>query len=44
MNSSTLTTMAKRYQPTKQETVYFDPTSIGLPKGWTLTDFSDLKG
>lgn len=26
------------------ETVHFDPTSIGLPAGWSLTDWSDLKG
>ena len=26
------------------ETVNFDPTSIGLPEGWSLTDWSDLKG
>jgi len=26
------------------ETVNFDPTSIGLPKDWSLTDWSDLKG
>eukprot|EP00547_Thalassionema_nitzschioides_P002060 CAMPEP_0194209034 /NCGR_PEP_ID=MMETSP0156-20130528/7300_1 /TAXON_ID=33649 /ORGANISM="Thalassionema nitzschioides, Strain L26-B" /LENGTH=391 /DNA_ID=CAMNT_0038936119 /DNA_START=18 /DNA_END=1193 /DNA_ORIENTATION=- len=25
------------------ETVNFDPTSIGLPKDWSLTDWSDLK-
>ena len=29
---------------TKQDTIYFDPTSIGLPKNWSLTDYSDLKG
>jgi hypothetical protein len=28
----------------KKDTVHFDPTSIGLPKGWSLTDWSDLKG
>jgi hypothetical protein len=28
----------------KTETVHFDPTSIGLPAGWSLTSFSDLKG
>ena len=32
------------YVPTKQETVLFDPTSIGLPQGWSLTDWSTLKG
>jgi len=29
---------------TMDETVHFDPTSIGLPSGWSLTDWSDLKG
>jgi len=28
----------------KNETVHFDPTSIGLPANWSLTDWSDLKG
>jgi len=28
----------------KKDTVHFDPTSIGLPKNWSLTDWSDLKG
>lgn len=28
----------------KKDTVHFDPTSIGLPENWSLTDFSDLKG
>ena len=28
----------------RSETVNFDPTSIGLPAGWKLTSFSELKG
>lgn len=28
----------------KNDTVHFDPTSIGLPAGWALTAWSDLKG
>ena len=28
----------------KTDTVRFDPTSIGLPAEWSLTDWSDLKG
>ena len=35
---------AKPYEITKSDTIYFDPTSIGLPKGWSLTNYSDLKG
>ena len=34
----------KPYEITKSDTVNFDPTSIGLPKGWSLTNYSDLKG
>ena len=32
------------YDPTLEESVRFNPTSVGLPEGWSLTDFSDLKG
>ena len=28
----------------RSETVNFDPTSMGLPAGWKLTSFSELKG
>jgi hypothetical protein len=28
----------------RSQTVRFDPTSIGFPAGWSLTQFSDLKG
>ena len=34
----------KPYEITKSDTINFDPTSIGLPKGWSLIDYSDLKG
>lgn len=33
-----------RFVPKKSESVKFDPTSIGLPRNWSLTDWSDLKG
>jgi hypothetical protein len=32
------------FQLSKDDTVHFDPTSIGLPANWSLTDWSDLKG
>ncbi len=32
------------YHPKKTEMVQFDPTLISLPAGWSLTDWSDLKG
>ena len=38
------TTSSKLPPLTKQDTIYFDPTTIGLPKQWSLTDYSDLKG
>ena len=45
MSSSTNTTnTTSPYKPGKEETVHFDPTTIGLPKGWSLTDWSTLKG
>ena len=28
----------------RSETVRFDPTAIGLPAGWKLTSYSELKG
>ena len=41
---TTPTTSKSIYKPSKDDTVHFDPTSIGLPKGWALTDWSTLKG
>jgi hypothetical protein len=32
------------YNPSLEEAVRFDPTSVGLPEGWSLTEFSTLKG
>ncbi len=32
------------YDPSLDEAVRFDPTSVGLPEGWSLTEFSTLKG
>jgi len=32
------------FVPDRSLTVDFDPTAIGLPKDWRLTDFSELKG
>jgi len=32
------------FVPDRSLTVDFDPTAIGLPKEWRLTDFSELKG
>jgi len=32
------------YDPTLEEAVRFDPTSVGLPEDWSLTEFSTLKG
>ena len=36
----------KKVKPmfSKTDTVHWDPTSVGLPKGWSLTNFSQLKG
>ena len=34
----------KIFAPSREETCRFDPTSIGLPAGWSLTDWSTLKG
>jgi hypothetical protein len=39
MSSSSIPTL-----PTKEDSVNFDPTLIGLPHGWKLTDWSTLKG
>jgi hypothetical protein len=39
MSSSSIPTF-----PTKEDSVNLDPTSIGLPHGWKLTDWSTLKG
>lgn len=33
-----------RYSCPRTDTVNFDPTSMGLPAGWSLTIYSDLKG
>lgn len=33
-----------RYVPSRAESVAFDPTSVGLPADFVLTDHSDLKG
>ena len=35
---------SKIFSPSKAVTVNFDPTSIGLPSGWSLPDWSTLKG
>ena len=32
------------YDPTFEEAVRFDPTTVNLPEGWSLTEFSTLKG
>jgi len=45
--AATSTTVANKKARTglsMKDTVYFDPTSIGLPENWSLTDWSDLKG
>ena len=38
------TAAEKKFTITSKDTYDFDPTSIGLPAGWSLTNFSDLKG
>jgi hypothetical protein len=43
-NDSNKKQKMSRYVPTKAESVNFDPTSIGLPAGWSLTSFATLKG
>jgi len=32
------------YRPSRDDSVNFDPTKLGLPSGWSLTSFSTLKG
>lgn len=32
------------YIPDRSLTVDFDPTDLGLPSHWRLTDYSELKG
>ena len=44
MTTTTVTTTTTPYKPSKDDTIHFDPTKIGLPKGWSLTDWSTLKG
>ncbi|KAL9182422.1 hypothetical protein ACHAXT_013074 [Thalassiosira profunda] len=38
------TAAAGSYRPSREESVNFDPTKLGLPSGWSLTAFSTLKG
>jgi len=35
---------SKGYRPSREESVNFDPTKLGLPSNWALTSFSTLKG
>jgi hypothetical protein len=34
----------KRWEPSIEETTSFDPTTIGLPADFVLTDWSKMKG
>ena len=36
--------MTTPFVPDRSLTVDFDPTAIGLPENWRLTDYSELKG
>lgn len=38
------TTESGSYRPSREDSVNFDPTAVGLPPNWSLTSFSDLKG
>lgn len=37
-------TAARGYRPSREDSVNFDPTKLGLPPNWSLTSFSTLKG
>jgi len=36
--------MAESWPPSIQETTQFDPTSVGLPADFVLTDWAKMKG
>jgi hypothetical protein len=44
MSSNNDSSSNKPFVPSLQDTVHFDPTLIGLPAGWSLTEWSTLKG